>query len=241
MPKPTARDKAAADRAEARARGEPVTYAKPKTLDPELAREAGEASPPVVLPIEEDKPLALPWDHPDHPKGVEYHPSGRPVVRYGPPPAYPAGEDEEQLCAMVIQWGALGYSFHAIALKIGYPPTTLRQWAAQPYGAKLSHAIAMAEEYARGALELEARDNVTNGKYNTSLFGKLMASRFHEYRSIGNTLPGDADATIREGMTDFEFDRRLLSAIDRIKAQRTAAETSAAALPAPDDQSSSDE
>lgn len=232
MAKPSARDKEIADRAEARARGEaPKRGRPPKTLDPEIARAAGEAAPPAIIPTRDETPIAIPWDHPDHPKGVEYHPSGRPVVRYGPPPAYPTGEDEDKLCAAVVQWGALGYSFHAIALKIGYPPTTLRQWAAQPYGAKLSQSIALAEEYARGALELEARENVTNGKYNTALFGKLMASRFHEYRSIGNALPGDGEATIREGMSDFEFDRRLLSAIDRIKAAR--ASQPAEALPPP--------
>ena len=188
------------------------------------AEDEGSAALPALPDDAHQRPIALRWDDPAHPKGVEYHPSGRPMVRYGPAPKYPQGEAEEALCGLIIEYGAQGYSFHAIALKIGFPPSTLTSWASQPYGVKLRDAIALADQYARGALEGEARDNTANGKYNVALWGKIMASRYPEYRvaSGGGRLDDDGKG-IAAGLlpndeeAQREFERRLLSTMDRAR------------------------
>lgn len=209
--------KAAADRAEARAKGEPLPDNPPRELDRRLAAyaageddpEAGLAERDPATMTETEKMLALVTG-----------PSGRAITKYGPAPNYPATEEEEQqLLDSIVFFASQGHSLYAICFKIGVPYQSIVNWARQPFGAKLKSCLESCVDIARGALESMAAEKIESKDLNVPLYKFMMQARYPDaYRSQSeNGLQVRLDAT-EKATSDFELKRRLASILDRREA-----------------------
>lgn len=184
-----------ADRAEARARGEPVETEKPTALDPAIAHASGETT-----------------------ESETHHASGRPKVRYGPPPSYPDTEEgEQELFDALLANAFQGYSLHATSKRIGIAPSTLRGWCEKPFGGKLRDCLKFCDEMRRGALEEKAIDGLNNKDFNGNLFKFMMGNMYPDAYRPAALPPGDPGAPSGDngGITEFEFKRRIASYLDR--------------------------
>ena len=183
--------KAAIKRKADKAEGKPVEDERPTSLDPALG--SGEADT------------------------VERHPSGRPLVRYGPPPSYPDNlEAEQELFDSIYSCALDGYSLFATCKIISIPYSTIRSWAAKDYGVKLRECLKVCEDVRRGALEEKAIDGLTNKDFNNGLFKLMMGAMFPaDYRqSLPRDGLPDPNVAIPAG-NEFEAMRRITSLLDR--------------------------
>lgn len=152
------------------------------------------------------------------------------LVRLAVDSDYPKGDAEDVLLKRILALGARGFTLAALARQLRIPLKTLNAWAAQPNGARLRDVLSQVPDLFRGHFENEARRNVGNKNFNSALFGKITGAHFDEYRSVAQPLPSDAPSK-PEGMSDFEFERRLQAGIERIIARRVEKEA-AQQLPA---------
>lgn len=131
----------------------------------------------------------------------------------------PPSDELDALASRSLGLAARGFTPAALARQLRIPLKTLNAWAAQPNGAKLRDALSQVPDLVRGHFENEARKNTNNKNYNTALFGKVTGANFDEYRSVAQPLSPSLPEK-PDGMTDFEFERRLKAAVERIVASR---------------------
>lgn len=140
----------------------------------------------------------------------------------------PDGDEMDLLCGRVLALAARGKTLHAACRAVRIPYKTVTNWASQPGASKLRDAIGQIPDLVRGFFEDEMRRNTGNKNYNTALAGKLLGANYDEYRSIAQPIAPNLPEK-PEGMSDFEFERRLMAAIEKIVAAR---DGDAAQLPA---------
>jgi hypothetical protein len=194
--KPSPADKVAADRAAVRAAGgDPaaVDAEAPRLLDPALL-------PAGAKPALDDKPKR----------------------RYGPPPTYPGPfANEQALLDAVFECAYERHSLYATCAIIGVPYSTLRQWAAADYGARLSECLEVCADVRRGMQEKLMNENLDNKDFNTPLFKFMMAVQHKDYRLDSGVAQKPPAALPSDGApeqvlpSDFELGRRLASYLDR--------------------------
>lgn len=155
---------------------------------------------------------------------VPRHPSGRPVVKYGPVTSYPnTAEKEQELLDKLWQYAYDGHSLYSTCRFIGIPYSTLRSWAEKDYGTKLRECLQLCKDLRLGAMqELEHR-NLNNKDFNTTLFKFAMQARHPEiYREPEKARPdqGLGQSQIDAARLGFEMTRLMKAALHEIELER---------------------
>lgn len=189
--------KAAADRAEARARGEPID--EPKVpIDPPIARTA------TSEPSSDPKRMSL-ADLPPPPDAPE--------IKIGKPTKY----DPETMLAKVIELGRFGKSKAQIARQLGVSDKTLAAWAerhpefAEAMQAARTLALAWWEDYGQLGVFLGSKD------FNVNAWHTQVKARFpDEYRDVtAHEVSGRDGKPIEVEHTDIEVARRVAFALQK--------------------------
>lgn len=196
-PKRSATVKAAADRAEARARGKPID--EPKVpIDPPIARTA------APEPSHEPKRMSL-ADLPPPPDAPE--------IKIGKPTRY----DPETMLAKVMDLGRFGKSKAQIARALGVSDKTLTAWTDKH--PEFAEAMQAARTLAMAWWEDQGQIGVFLGskEFNTAAWHTQVKARFPaEYRDVtAHEVTGRNGQPIDVEFTDIEMARRVAFSLQR--------------------------